>query len=96
MLTAPSAAHMLANDPGDGSFDRKTLRETFELTREGPDGSRRVLACNQRYYMKEEIRAILEEAGLADVEFFRVTASGFERGDPSANDFELGAAARRL
>lgn len=96
MLTAPNADHMLADDPKDGSFDRETLRETFELTKVDPDGAARVLTCNQRYYRKAEIRALFEEAGLGNVEFFRVTTSGFARGEPTAYDFELGAVARKI
>jgi SAM-dependent methyltransferase len=94
ILTAPNAAFMLAQDSGDGSFDRTTLRERFTLEVKGEDGVEKTLTCTQRYYTQEELDAILGELGFLQVSFFAVTADGYDRTRmPSPKEFELGVIA---
>jgi 2-polyprenyl-3-methyl-5-hydroxy-6-metoxy-1,4-benzoquinol methylase len=94
VMTAPNAAHMLAQGQSAGAFDPVTLRETFTLEKTDSQGIRQLLECTQRYYTCPELGWMLKDAGFGDIEFFAVRGSSFERhGRPSPTDFEFGVIA---
>ncbi len=95
IMTAPNAAFMLAQPPGE-AFDLTTLRETFTLEVAKPDGSRRVLDCAQRYYTCPELAGLLRQAGFQRVRFFACSESGYDGSrKPARRDFEFGAIAEK-
>lgn len=93
-LTAPSAAHMLANLDPVGGFNPLTLREHFTLDLGKFQGEEESLECSQRYYTFPELRGMLEQIGFREILPFAVTAVGYESGDEFKIDqFELGVMA---
>ncbi len=95
VMTAPNATFMLTQPPDD-AFDLVTLRETFTLDKEIPDGSTKTLDCTQRYYTCPELRCLLTGAGFRSVVFFACTEKGYTRSrQPARTDFEFGAIAEK-
>jgi SAM-dependent methyltransferase len=95
VITAPNAAYMLRQERAE-AFDPVTLRETFTLEKTDSEGNRRLLDCTQRYYTCPELKGMLKDAGLGDIDFFSVSGSNYERHErPSPADFEFGAIAFR-
>jgi len=93
IMTAPNAAHMIAQPSGD-AFDLTTLRERFTLDQTRPDGTQKILNCWQRYYTCPELKWLLGQAGFRKVEFFACTDEGYRRGEkPARSHFEFGAIA---
>jgi SAM-dependent methyltransferase len=89
IMTAPSAAYMLARAEENDGFDPLTLREAFTLEQNGEK-----LACSQRYYTYPELKLLLEEAGLEAMAPFAVDSEGYRRDrKPGKDDFELGVMA---
>ena len=96
ILTAPNAEFMLAQDAGDGTFDRDTLRERFTLEIMAEDGEQKTLSCTQRYYSADELGVLLGELGFKRVDYFSVTRTGYDlTREPSDQEFELGVVAYR-
>ena len=95
-LTAPSAAHMLANLDPEGGFNPLTLREHFTLEVGKSQGKAETLECSQRYYTYAELEGILRRMGFHQIQPFAVTGDGYQAGAYfSTEQFELGVMARK-
>jgi SAM-dependent methyltransferase len=93
-LTAPSAAHMLANLSPEGGFDPLTLRESFTLEISSSQGEEKSLECSQRYYTFAELQGLLSQLGFQEIQPFAVTGEGYQEVDNfSIDQFELGVMA---
>lgn len=93
IMTAPNAVFMLSQKSNQ-NFSQVTFREEFKLEKSIPDGRKKMLTCNQRYYTCPELKKMLIDAGFSSVEFFACARSGYQRGKvPTRSHFELGAIA---
>jgi ubiquinone/menaquinone biosynthesis C-methylase UbiE len=78
-------------------FDMTTLRDisTFELTDDS--GTKRVLQCNERYYMPSEISWMLKSLGFTGIEIYGCQVGNFSKTNPpTPNDFEMLVIAKKL
>jgi SAM-dependent methyltransferase len=93
-LTAPSAAFMFAKQPDNENFNAITFREVFALETENAEGEKVSLDCSQRYYTFPEIKLLLQELGLSDIELFAVTGEGYsDKNEYAGDQFEFGVTA---
>jgi ubiquinone/menaquinone biosynthesis C-methylase UbiE len=77
------------------SFDYMTLRDisTFEVADD--DGNKRILHCNERYYLPSEITWMLKSLGFIQVDIFGGQVGNFQRGlKLTPDDFEMLVVAR--
>ena len=94
ILTAPNALFMLAQS--SEAFDTLTFRETFQLDKTLPDGSKKSLDCTQRYYTWPELNWLLKQVGFQRVQFFACAEAGYDgKMKPSQEHFEFGAIATK-
>ncbi|HAH07375.1 MAG TPA: class I SAM-dependent methyltransferase [Elusimicrobia bacterium] len=78
------------------SFDLATLRQTSTLELHDDTGKKKVLRCNERYYMPSELAWMLRSLGFRKVEVFGCTVGRFGRkAKPSPREFELLTIAQR-
>ena len=95
-LTAPSAAHMLANLDSESGFNPLTLREHFTLEVGKSKRENQSLDCSQRYYTFPELQGMLRQSGLQEIRPFAVTGDGYQTEEHFSTDqFELGVMARK-
>jgi SAM-dependent methyltransferase len=93
-LTAPSAAHMLANPSPEGGFDPLTLRESFTLLVCNSQGEEESLECSQRYYTFAELQSLLRQLRFQEIQPFAVTGERYAGAEYFTTDqFELGVMA---
>ena len=72
------------------TFDIATLRERSVLEFKDDSGTKRVLHCNERFYMPSELSWMLKTLGFRKVEIFGGTIGKFTRkAKPSPKEFEL-------
>ncbi len=86
-----NAARQDGNARYEGNtFDLMTFRDHSTIEIEDDAGHRRVLACNERYYVPSEITWLLQSAGFATVEIFGAQLGAFSRGDAlTPEDYEM-------
>jgi len=72
------------------TFDLMSFRD-FNITEIEDDcGSKKALACNERYYVPSEITWLLKTLGYARIEIFGAKLGAFSRNDPlTTEDFEM-------
>ncbi len=74
----------------DNSFDLLTFREksTFEV--EDDDGNRKVLQCNERYYVPSEITWLLKSLNFSKIDILGCESGNFSRNNPlTTENFEM-------
>ncbi|MCK9463640.1 MAG: methyltransferase domain-containing protein [Proteobacteria bacterium] len=72
------------------SFDFATLRERSVLEARDDGGRRKVLCCDERFYVPSELRWMLHTLGFAEIGIFGCTVGRFSRRvKPSPKEFEL-------
>ncbi len=90
IMTTPNALYALYHREEVGDFDFLTLRESFELEVRDDQGEKKVLNCNQRFYMPGEITWRLKSLGFERIDFFGGRLEKFSRENPLApEDFEM-------
>jgi SAM-dependent methyltransferase len=74
----------------DNSFDLMTFRDHSVYETRDDKGKKKVLHCNERYYVPSEITWLLKSAGFVSSEIFGCKLGAFSRNDKlSAEDFEM-------
>ena len=72
------------------SFDLMTFREHSVYETEDDNGRKKVLKCNERYYVPSEITWLVKSAGFRISEIFGCKLGAFSRNDKlSTEDFEM-------
>jgi SAM-dependent methyltransferase len=72
------------------SFDLMTFREHSVYETEDDNGRKKVLKCNERYYVPSEITWLVKSAGFSTSEIFGCKLGAFSRNDKlSTEDFEM-------
>lgn len=72
------------------SFDLMTFREHSVYETQDDNGNKKVLKCNERYYVPSEITWLLKSAGFTSSEIFGCRLGAFSRNDKlSTEDFEM-------
>ncbi len=72
------------------SFDLMTFRDRNVTAIEDDSGTRRELACNERYYVPPEITWLLKTAGFRTSEIFGAKLGAYSRADAlTTDDFEM-------
>jgi 2-polyprenyl-3-methyl-5-hydroxy-6-metoxy-1,4-benzoquinol methylase len=72
------------------SFDLMTFREHSVYETEDDNGRKKVLKCNERYYVPSEITWLVKSAGFRISEIFGCKLGAFNRNDKlSTEDFEM-------
>lgn len=74
----------------NNSFDLMTFRDhsTFEV--EDDSGNKKMLSCNERYYVPSEITWLLKSIGFKNIEIFGAKLGAFSRNDKlSTEDYEM-------
>jgi SAM-dependent methyltransferase len=75
---------------GGNSFDLMTFRDNNTTTVEDDLGNRKVLQCNERYYVPSEMTWLLQALGFTAVDIFGAKLGAFSRADGlSTEDFEM-------
>ena len=71
-------------------FDLQTFREVSVIDFEDDDGNRKMLHCNERYFVPTEIRYVLEQFGFEQIEICGCQTGAFARGRPlTIDDYEM-------
>ena len=90
IMTTPNALYALYHREEMGDFDFLTLRESFELEVRDDRGEKKVLNCNQRFYMPSEINWRLKTLGFKRIDIFGGRLESFSREKPlTPEDFEM-------
>jgi 2-polyprenyl-3-methyl-5-hydroxy-6-metoxy-1,4-benzoquinol methylase len=72
------------------TFDLMTLRDHNVTEFEDDFGTKKVLECNERYYMPSEITWLLKSLGYRNIEIFGAKLGAFSRNDLlTTEDFEM-------
>jgi SAM-dependent methyltransferase len=72
------------------TFDLMTFRDHSVYETEDDLGNKKILNCNERYYVPSEISWLLKSAGFRKSEIFGCKLGAFSRNDIlSTNDFEM-------
>ncbi len=75
---------------GDNTFDLMTFRDHSVYETEDDKGTRKVLKCNERYYVPSEITWLLKSAGFRKSEIFGCKLGAFSRDNRlTTEDFEM-------
>ncbi|MGC9470636.1 MAG: class I SAM-dependent methyltransferase [Bacteroidales bacterium] len=78
------------------TFDLMTFRDHNLTEVEDDDGNRKVLECNERYYVPSEITWLLKSLGYTKVEIFGARLGAFSRNDRlTTEDYEMLVVAER-
>lgn len=81
----------------DNSFDLMTFREHNTTTITDDDGNKKVLQCNERYYVPPEITWLLRSVGFRNVDIFGAKLGAFSRTDTlTTEDYEMLVVAKDL
>lgn len=71
-------------------FDKVTLRDTSIFEVADDSGNKRMLRCNERYYMPSEITWMLKSLGFVAIDIYGCELGNFKRGNkPGPNNFEM-------
>jgi 2-polyprenyl-3-methyl-5-hydroxy-6-metoxy-1,4-benzoquinol methylase len=74
----------------DNNFDLMTFRDHSVYETEDDKGNKKVLKCNERYYVPSEITWLTKSAGFIKSEIFGCKLGAFSRNDKlSTEDFEM-------
>jgi len=74
----------------DNSFDLMTFREHSIYNTKDDNGKKKVLKCDERYYVPSEITWLLKSAGFRDSQIFGCKLGAFSRNDKlTSEDFEM-------
>jgi SAM-dependent methyltransferase len=74
----------------DNSFDLMTFREHSIYKTKDDKGKRKVLKCDERYYVPSEITWLLKSAGFRDSQIFGCKLGAFSRNEKlTTEDFEM-------
>jgi len=77
-------------ESGNNNFDLMTFRYHSVYKTRDDKGRKKVLHCNERYYVPAEIAWLLKSAGFSKSEIFGCKLGAFSRNDKlSADDFEM-------
>jgi len=72
------------------SFDLMTFRDHNRVEFEDDAGNKKILECNERYYVPSEITWLLKTLGYKKIEIFGVKLGAYSRKDKlSPEDFEM-------
>lgn len=72
------------------NFDLMTFRDHSVYETEDDNSSKRILKCNERYYVPSEITWLLRSAGFSKSEIFGCKLGAFSRNDQlTTEDFEM-------
>jgi 2-polyprenyl-3-methyl-5-hydroxy-6-metoxy-1,4-benzoquinol methylase len=72
------------------TFDLMTFRDHNITEFEDDDGNKKVLDCNERYYVPSEITWLLKSLGFRKIEIFGAKLNAFSRHDQlTTEDFEM-------
>jgi 2-polyprenyl-3-methyl-5-hydroxy-6-metoxy-1,4-benzoquinol methylase len=72
------------------SFNISTLRETSVMEFRDDSGVKKILRCNERFYMPSELSWMLKTLGFRKIDIFGCTVGRFRRNvKPSPREFEL-------
>jgi 2-polyprenyl-3-methyl-5-hydroxy-6-metoxy-1,4-benzoquinol methylase len=75
---------------GEDNFDVMTFRQYSIYETEDDKGNRKILKCNERYYVPSEITWLVKSAGFRESEIFGCTLGAFSRDDRlTTEDFEM-------
>jgi SAM-dependent methyltransferase len=75
---------------GEQKFDLLTFRERSTVEVTDDHGNRKVLRCDERYYVPPEISWLLKSLGFAKVAIHGCKLGAWSRGDPlTTEDFEM-------
>ncbi len=90
-----SVKDFLNSNPGEtksleNSFDLMTFRDHSVYETIDDSGNRRVIKCNERYYIPSEITWLLKSIGFTKIEIFGCHLGAFSRHDQlTAEDYEM-------
>ncbi len=77
-------------ESSDNTFDLMTFRDYSVYETEDDKGKKKVLTCNERYYVPSEITWLLKSAGFIKSEIFGCRLGAFSRDDKlTTEDFEM-------
>ncbi|MDD2688614.1 MAG: class I SAM-dependent methyltransferase [Candidatus Omnitrophica bacterium] len=72
------------------SFDLMTFRDHNTVEFEDDNGNKKVLECNERYYVPSEITWLLKSLGYKKIDIFGAKLGAYSRNDKlSTEDFEM-------
>ncbi len=89
-------AHAQGEISKSNSFDLMTFRDKSEYEQVDDDGKRKILKCDERYYVPSEITWQLKTLGFKSIEILGAGPGKWERGKKlTTEDYEMLAVARK-